>query len=228
MIRIAIDGPGGGGKSTLAKRISKELDIIYVDTGALYRTIGYGVFEKGIDRNDKESICALLPEMKIELKHINGMQAVLLNGVDLGEKIREPIISMYASSVSAIPEVREFLLETQRNIAKENSVVMDGRDIGTVILPDADVKIFLSASNLERAKRRCEELALRGIDAKIEDVLSELNERDKNDSQRSIAPAIPADDAVMLDNSGFTPDETFAAALKIIHEKTGISPYYIN
>lgn len=219
MIKIAIDGPGGGGKSTLAKRLSKELGIVYVDTGALYRTIGYYAFSKGVDKDDIPGVTALLAEIDIELIFENGKQSVLLNGIDLGDKIREPIISMYASSVSAMPSVREFLLETQRRIAKSNSVVMDGRDIGTVILPDADVKIFLFASNSERAKRRCLELAQKGIEAKYEDVLRELDERDKNDSSRAIAPAIPAEDAVMLDNSNLDPDMTYNAAMSIINEK---------
>ncbi len=219
MIRIAIDGPSGGGKSTLAKRISKETGIIYVDTGALYRTIGYFVRGKGIAREDKDGIISCLPDISIELCFRDGHQTVLLNGEDLGDKIREPEISMYASAVSAVPEVREFLLETQRRIARENSVVMDGRDIGTVILPDADVKIFLSASNEERARRRCEELRAKGIEASYEEVLADMNERDANDKNREVAPAVAAPDAVHLDNSGLTLDETFEAAMKIIKSK---------
>lgn len=222
MIRIAIDGPSGGGKSTLAKRLSKELGIVYVDTGALYRTVGYNAYINGIDKNDNAKIIELLPKTSIELKYDNGTQQVILNGSNLGDKIRQPIISMYASAVSAIPEVREFLLETQRKIARENSVVMDGRDIGTVILPDADVKIFLFASNADRARRRCDELHEKGIDAKYEDVLAEMDERDRNDSSREIAPAIPADDAIMLNNSGFTPDDTFQKAMEIIKSKLGV------
>lgn len=219
MIKIAIDGPSGGGKSTLAKRISKEMGIVYVDTGALYRTIGYHAHINGVALDDIQGIVALLPQINIELKYENGSQHVFLNGTDLGDLIRQPIISMYASAVSAIPEVRAFLLETQRGIAQKNSVVMDGRDIGTVILPDAEVKIFLCASNEERARRRCDELHEKGIDAKYEDVLADMNQRDHNDSTRKTAPAIPADDAIMLDNSGFSPDETFAAAMKIIKNK---------
>ena len=219
MIKIAIDGPSGGGKSTLAKRLSKELGIVYVDTGALYRTIGYYAHIKGVDKEDKAGVISLLPNINIELKYIDGAQHVFLNGEDLGDKIRQPIISMYASAVSAVPEVREFLLETQRKIARENNVIMDGRDIGTVILPDADVKIFLFASNADRARRRCNELHEKGINAKYEDVLREMDERDRNDSSREVAPAVPAEDAIMLDNSGFEPDVTFAAAKKIIEEK---------
>ena len=221
MIKIAIDGPSGGGKSTLAKRISRETGIIYVDTGALYRTVGYYVRGKGVAKEDREGTVALLPEIKIELVFKDGNQTVLLNGEDLGDKIREPEISMYASAVSAVPEVREFLLETQRRIACENSVVMDGRDIGTVILPDADVKIFLSASNEERARRRCEELRTKGIEASYEEVLADMNERDANDKNREVAPAVAAPDAIPLDNSGLTLDETYEAAMKIITEKAG-------
>ena len=218
MIKIAIDGPSGGGKSTLAKRLSKELGIVYVDTGALYRTIGFYAYSNGVDKQDNRGVISLLPNINIELKYIDGAQHVFLNGEDLGDKIRQPIISMYASAVSAIPEVREFLLETQRKIARENNVIMDGRDIGTVILPDADVKIFLFASNRDRAERRCAELKEKGIGAKFEDVLREMDERDRNDSSREIAPAIPAEDAIMLDNSGFTPEDTYKAARNIIEE----------
>ncbi len=221
MIKIAIDGPSGGGKSTLAKRISRETGIIYVDTGALYRTIGYFVRGKGIAKEDNEGIISCLPEIAIELVFRDGQQTVLLNGEDLGDKIREPEISMYASAVSAVPEVREFLLETQRRIARENSVVMDGRDIGTVILPDADVKIFLSASNEERARRRCAELQAKGIEASYEEVLADMNERDANDKNREVAPAVAAPDAVLLDNSGCTLDETYEKAMAIIREKAG-------
>ena len=219
MIKIAIDGPSGGGKSTLAKRLSKELGIVYVDTGALYRTIGYYAYTNGVSKDNNDGIISLLPNINVELKYIDGSQHVFLNGEDLGDKIRQPIISMYASAVSAVPEVREFLLETQRKIARENNVIMDGRDIGTVILPDADVKIFLFASNADRARRRCDELHEKGIDAKYEDVLREMDERDRNDSSRAVAPAVPAEDAIMLDNSGFEPDDTFEAAKKIIEEK---------
>ena len=219
MIKIAIDGPSGGGKSTLAKRLAATLGMVYVDTGALYRTIGYFVYKNGVGKHETEKICSLLPQINIEIEYRDGTQHVILNGEDTGDKIRTPEMSMYASAVSAIPEVRAFLLDTQRSIAKKNNVIMDGRDIGTVILPDADVKIFLFASNEDRARRRCDELHMKGIDAKYEDVLAEMNERDKNDSSRAVAPAIPADDAVMLDNSGFEPDDTFEAALKIIKNK---------
>ena len=163
---VAIDGPAAAGKSTVACSLAADLGFIYVDTGALYRTIGYFVYKNGVEKNESEKICALLPQINIEIEYRDGTQHVILNGEDTGDKIRTPEMSMYASAVSAIPEVRAFLLDTQRSIAKKNNVIMDGRDIGTVILPDADVKIFLFASNEDRARRRCDELHMKGIDAK--------------------------------------------------------------
>ncbi len=222
MIRIAIDGPSGAGKSTLAKGLAKKLGIVYVDTGALYRTVGYYVKEQGIDPSDKKKVASLLPALKIELRYEGGAQCVYLNGENLGDKIRRPEISMYASAVSAIPAVREFLLNTQKEVARSSSVVMDGRDIGTVILPDADVKIFLSASDKDRATRRYEELCGRGENVKYEDVLSEMRERDTQDRERDVAPAIPAADAVLLDNSGFTNKMSLDAALAIVNERLGL------
>ena len=164
MIRIAIDGPSGAGKSTVAKALAKKMGIVYVDTGALYRTVGYYVRSQNVDPKNAEAVEALLPKVQIDLRYENGIQRVYLNGEDLGDAIRTPEMSMYASAVSAIPAVRAFLLDTQRDIARKNSVVMDGRDIGTVILPDADVKIFLFASDECRAQRRCDELRAKGID----------------------------------------------------------------
>ena len=218
MIKIAIDGPGGAGKSTIAKAVAKKLGIVYVDTGALYRTIGYYVKGKGIDPHDRVNVPACLGEINIEVKYENGTQNVYLNGENPGDKIRTPEMSMYASAVSAIPEVRAFLLDTQRDIAKKNSVIMDGRDIGTVILPDAEVKIFLTASAQCRANRRYKELLARGVEAKYEDVLAEMNERDTNDSTRAVAPATAAKDAILLDNTDLTFDETVE---KIIQIATG-------
>jgi cytidylate kinase len=221
MIRIAIDGPSGAGKSTLAKSLAKKLGIIYVDTGALYRTVGWYVKQQNVDPKDAAGVAALLPEIKIGLKYENGSQSVYLNGECLGEKIRLPEISMYASAVSAIPAVRAFLLDTQKKVARENSVVMDGRDIGTVIMPDADVKIFLCATDEDRARRRYEELTEKGRKVNYEDVLREMRERDANDRGRDIAPAVPATDAILLDNSGFTSEMSLDAALKIINERLG-------
>ena len=220
MIKIAIDGPGGAGKSTIAKAVAKKLGIVYVDTGALYRTIGYYVKGKGIDPHDRVNVPACLGEINIEVKYENGTQNVYLNGENPGEKIRTPEMSMYASAVSAIPEVRAFLLDTQRDIAKKNSVIMDGRDIGTVILPDAEVKIFMTASAECRATRRYKELLSRGVEAKYEDVLAEMNERDHNDSTRDVAPTAAAADAVLLDNSDLDFEASVDAVIAIVNEKT--------
>ena len=220
MIKIAIDGPGGAGKSTIAKAVAKELGIVYVDTGALYRTIGYYVRQKDIDPHDRVRVPAVLCEISIEVKYENGTQRVYLNGEDLGDKIRTPEMSMYASAVSAIPEVRAFLLDTQRDIAKKNSVIMDGRDIGTVILPDAEVKIFMTASAECRAQRRYKELCDKGQNVRYEDVLAEMNERDHNDSTRDVAPTAAAADAVLLDNSELSFEESVAAVIAIVKDKT--------
>lgn len=221
MIRIAIDGPGGAGKSTVAKAVAKKLDILYVDTGALYRTVGLYVKSKGVDPKDAEGVGALLPEISIEVKYEGGAQHVYLNGVDHGDAIRTPEMSMYASAVSAIPSVRAFLLETQKDIARKNSVIMDGRDIGTVILPDADLKVFMTASAECRAMRRFKELTERGQSVKYEDVLAEMNQRDGQDSSRAIAPTKAAEDAVYFDNSDLDFDQTVDAIIRMVKEKTG-------
>lgn len=221
MIQIAIDGPSGAGKSTVAKALAAKLGIIYVDTGALYRTIGYYVRSKDVDPKNAEAVIALLPEISVELKYENGTQIVCLNGENLGDKIRTPEISMYASAVSAIPAVRNFLLDTQRDIAAKNSVIMDGRDIGTVILPNADVKIFLTASNECRAQRRCDELNAKGIATTFEEVLADMEARDKADSTREVAPAVAAADAVVFDNSWMTPDECTQKLVDLIEQKVG-------
>ena len=223
MIKIAIDGPGGAGKSTVAKALAARLGIVYVDTGALYRTVGYYVRQREVDPKDAKAVESLLPQIQIGLKYENGTQVVYLNGENLGDRIRTPEMSMYASAVSAIPAVRAFLLDTQRAIARENSVIMDGRDIGTVILPDADVKIFLTASNECRAKRRYDELVAKGIETTYEEVLADMNARDTADSTRDVAPCIPAPDAVPFDNSWMTPDECTAGLIRLIEEKTGKS-----
>ncbi len=220
MIRIAIDGPGGAGKSSVAKAVSKALGIIYVDTGALYRNIGLYMLEHNIDPSDAERVAAALPEITLELKFEDGRQVILLNGVDRGDDIRTPECSMAASAVSAIPAVRDFLLETQRNTARKNSVIMDGRDIGTVILPDAEVKIFLTASAKARAERRFKELKSKGQDVTYKQVYDEMVQRDKNDSTRDVAPCVKAKDATLLDNSKLTEAETVAAILKIVKKKT--------
>ena len=220
MINIAIDGPSGSGKSTLARKVAARLGYIYVDTGALYRSIGLYAKRNEIKPDDEAAVTEMLPGVSVSLEYSgDGAQKVILNGEDVSGLIRTPEISMYASKISAIPKVREFLLGLQRNIAKEKNVVMDGRDIGTVILPNAQVKIFLFASDEVRAKRRYLELKEKGIETSLEEVLSDMTKRDKDDSTRKVAPAIPADDAVMLDNSELDLDGTMLRVLEIIDGK---------
>ena len=227
MIRIAIDGPGGAGKSSVARAVAKRLGIIYVDTGALYRTIGLYMLTNDIAPSDSERVVPALSSFKLELTFIDGKQVILLDGVDVGDSIRTPEVSMAASAVSAIKEVRDFLLNTQRSIAQRHSVIMDGRDIGTVILPRAEIKIFLTASSEARAKRRYDELISKGQTVTYEQVYSEMVERDKNDSTRDIAPCKPAEDAIILDNSDMTAEQTVDAVISIVsnykkkHKKNG-------
>lgn len=218
MIRIAIDGPGGAGKSSLAKAVAKKLEIIYVDTGALYRTIGYYMLNHNIDTTDEVAVSKELDNFKLELTYVDGEQVILLDGENVNDAIRTPEMSMAASNVSAIKAVREFLLDTQRDIAKKHSVIMDGRDIGTVILPNAEVKIFLTATPEARAKRRHEELKEKGQNVSYEQVYAEMVERDNNDTNRDIAPCIPANDSIMLDNSAMTEKETVEAVIRIINK----------
>lgn len=219
---VAIDGPSGAGKSTLAKAVAAKLDILYVDTGAIYRTIGCYVKEKGVHPRDNEAVIALLPEIHIEMRYAeDGLQHMILNGKDVTTEIRQNEISQYASDVSAIPEVRTFLLEMQRQFARENSVIMDGRDIGTVVLPDAEVKVFLTAPLAERARRRFVELEQRGTPRAYEDVLREMEQRDYNDSHRTAAPLRQAEDAVLLDTGELNFDESLADLLAIIRKKVG-------
>ena len=215
-LQIAIDGPGGAGKSTVSKAVAAKLGIVYVDTGALYRTVGYYVRSVDADPKNAEAVTALLPNINIEVKYVNGAQRVYLNGEDLGDRIRTPEMSMYASAVSAIPAVRAYLLDTQKDIAAKNSVIMDGRDIGTVILPNADLKIYLTASAECRAKRRFDELRAKGQDVRFEDVLREMNERDENDSTREAAPAIAAKDAILFDNTGMGLEETVDRIISLV------------
>ena len=215
-IQIAIDGPSGAGKSSLSRAVAKAMGIIYVDTGALYRTVGYFARSKGITTEHIHDLVPLLSEITIEVRYENDTQCVYLNGENLGDRIRENEISMYASKVSAIPEVRAFLLDTQKDIAAKNSVIMDGRDIGTVILPSADVKIFLSASNEVRARRRVKELEEKGMPASYETILSDMEKRDEQDRTRDIAPAIAAPDAIHFDNSYEGFDEALDALVAVI------------
>ena len=222
-ISIAIDGPSGAGKSTLAKSIAAKLNYLYVDTGAIYRTIGYHVFTRGIDPKDEAAVSAELPAIQVELTYgEDGLQHMLLNGRDVTKEIRLPQISMYASAVSAHPSVRAYLLEMQRQLARTSNVVMDGRDIGTVVLPEAKVKVFLTASAEERARRRCLELEQRGTPEPFEKVLREIEERDWNDSHRAAAPLRQAEDAVLLDTTRLDFRQSREALLKIIEEKTAL------
>ena len=224
MISIAIDGPGGAGKSTISKEVAKRAGIVYVDTGALYRTIGYYAREHGAsveDAKKSDVMTPMLDNITVELVYENGTQHVYLNGEDLGDRIRQPDISMYASAVSSVPSVRAFLLETQKEIARKQSVIMDGRDIGTVILPNADIKIFLTASDEVRARRRYDELTAKGQSVTYESVYEDMIVRDRNDKTRKTAPALPAEDAIILDNSALDREGTIAAAIKIINDKIG-------
>lgn len=214
---VAIDGPSGAGKSTLARAAAERLGILYVDTGAIYRTIGLYVQRRGIDPKDTAAVMAALPDIRIGMDHdADGMQRMLLNGEDVTADIRLPEISMYASAVSAIQGVRDFLMEMQRSLAQERSVIMDGRDIGTVVLPDADVKIFLYADVEVRAKRRELELRQRGTPKPYEEVLREMEERDYNDTHRAAAPLRAADDAIMVDTSSMDFDASLALLLDVI------------
>ena len=208
-IRVAIDGPSGAGKSTLARSVAARLNFLYVDTGAIYRTIGYAVWRKGIDPRDRSAVVAVLPHME-------------LNGMDVTAEIRLPEVSRYASLVSAYPEVRAYLLEMQRQLARENSVVMDGRDIGTVVLPDAEVKVFLTASAEERARRRMLELEERGTPEPYAAILRAIQERDWNDTHRDAAPLRQAEDAVLLDTTALDFVQSEDALLHIIRERTGL------
>lgn len=220
MIRIAIDGPSGAGKSTLAKSISAKLGYLYVDTGALYRTIGYHVYTQKIDPKNEAAVTRVLPDIQVEMTYgDDGLQHMLLNGQDVTKEIRFPEISMYASAVSAHPPVRAFLLDMQRDLARKNSVIMDGRDIGTVVLPDAEVKVFLTATPEARAQRRCLELEQRGTPEPFEKVLEDIQKRDWDDSHRPVAPLKQADDAVLLDTTELSFQESEAALIKIIEEK---------
>lgn len=217
---IAIDGPSGAGKSTLAKLVAEQLGFLYVDTGAIYRTVGLYACKKGVDPHDAAAVTSLLETIRIEMNHgADGLQHMILNGEDVTEDIRQHAISAYASAVSAIPQVRSFLLEMQRSLARQHNVVMDGRDIGTVVLPDADVKLFLTASPEDRARRRYEELIERGQQADFATVLRDLEERDRNDSTRASAPLRQAEDALLVDTTGNTLNQSFELLLKTVKER---------
>lgn len=214
---IAIDGPAGAGKSTLARQVAAALGYLYVDTGAIYRTLGLAALRRGVDPQDGAAVVALLEDCAIDLRHGgDGIQRMYLNGEDVSQAIRLPEVSRYASGVSAIPEVRAHLMDMQRDLARRNDVVMDGRDIGTVVLPAADVKVFLTASPEERARRRWEELQQRGTPEAYEEVLKDMVERDAKDSGRAAAPLRRAEDAVEVDTTGCSLEESLERLLSVI------------
>lgn len=220
---IAIDGPSGAGKSSLARRCAAAFGFIYVDTGAIYRTVGLAAYRRGIDRRDEAAVAAILPELEIKMVYAeNGEQRMVLNGEDVSAAIRLPEISICASDVSALPAVRSFLLEMQRKLAREHDVIMDGRDIGTVVLPEAELKIYLTASAEARARRRLLELRQKGTEATLEEVLRDIEYRDRQDSSRAAAPLRPADDAVFLDTSDIDFGESFQRLCAIINERLGL------
>ena len=221
---IAIDGPGGAGKSSLAKRIAAAFDFIYVDTGAIYRTVGLAAQRKGIDPKNEEAVQTILPELDITMRYNEkGEQCMFLNGEDVSKLIRMPEVSLLASSVSAHASVRSFLLDMQRKFARESNVIMDGRDIGTVVLPDAELKIYLTADVRVRAERRYKELCEKGVEAKFEDVLKEMELRDWQDMNREVAPLKKADDAVVVDTSGIDFEESFHVLCELVIKELALS-----
>lgn len=218
-IAVAIDGPAGAGKSTIARILAKELQYIYVDTGALYRAVGYYMLQHNVSVEDADAVVKQLPNVEVSLEFVNGEQQVMLNGENVSGAIRTPAVSMAASAVSAIPAVRQFLFDLQQNMAKTNNVIMDGRDIGTVVLPWADVKIFLTASPEARARRRFIELQEKGDPATFEEVLADMKQRDYNDTHRETAPLKQADDAVLADTSDITLEESVELLKSIVKER---------
>ena len=220
-LAIAIDGPSGAGKSTIARLLAADLRFIYVDTGALYRAVGYTMLQEGIDPADAAAVEERLPELQVELRYVDGVQRVFVNDQDVSDCIRTPEVSMAASAVSALPAVRQFLLQLQRDLAASSNVIMDGRDIGTVVLPDAGLKIFLTASPEERARRRYLELQEKGADTTLEAVLEDMRQRDHNDSNRAAAPLKAAEDAVMVDTTGCSLEEAVERMKKLAKERIG-------
>ena len=216
---VAIDGPSGAGKSSVARAAAQKLGFLYVDTGAIYRTVGLAALRRGIDRKDEQAVAAILPELEIRMGYENGEQRMFLNGEDVSGEIRLPEISMCASDVSAHAAVRDFLMEMQRKLARENCVIMDGRDIGTVVLPDAKLKIYLTASPEARAERRMKELQAKGLEQPFEEVLRDIIQRDEQDMNREVAPLRRAEDAVLVDTTEIDFDESFALLCRIIRER---------
>ncbi len=219
MINVAIDGPAGAGKSSIARKVASKLGYIYVDTGALYRTVALKAANCGLTAETPEKIEEMLCNTTVGIKFVDGEQRMMLDGADVTGSIRTPEVSMLASSVSAIPAVRAYLLNTQRRLAAENNVIMDGRDIGTVVLPDAHIKIFLTASAEDRADRRFKELKEKGMDVNYDDVLADIKTRDYNDSHRAVAPLKPAPESILADTSGNEFEESVALIESIISEK---------
>jgi len=222
MINIAIDGPGGAGKSTLARQTAEILGFLYVDTGALYRTVGVACTQNKADITNDAAVAELIPSLTIDVELENGEQVVYLSGQSVGDSIRTPEAAQAAAAVAALPYVREFLLGLQRDIANKHHVIMDGRDIGTVVLPNADVKIYLTASAEERAKRRQGQLRKKGINMAFEDIVAAMKARDDADSNREHAPLKAADDAVVVDSTSLCREETLAVLVKLIRERCGL------
>ena len=219
-VAIAIDGPAGAGKSTIAKRVAEELNFMYVDTGALYRAVALCAIQKNIEPDDSQRVSEMLSEIKVQLAfNYRFEKVVLLDGRDVSSQIRTPEVSMAASKISALPQVRAYLLDLQRDIAKENNVIMDGRDIGTVVLPDAKVKIFLTASPQVRAERRYKELSEKGANVSFDEVLRDVNERDYNDSHRKTAPLKPAEDSVFVDTTDLDFEQSVEKIISVIKER---------
>ena len=222
-VSVALDGPSGAGKSSIARSVAQELGFLYVDTGAIYRTVAYCVRQKGVDPKDAQAVAALLPEMVITMGYDGaGLQRMYLNGEDVTKEIRLPEISMCASQVSEIPAVRDFLLDMQRDMAKKHNVIMDGRDIATVVLPDADVKVYLTASSLVRAKRRYKELVEKGVACDLSEIEKDIIDRDYRDMHREHSPLVQAEDAVYLDSSDMTLKEVVDSILNMIDKKRGV------
>ena len=216
---VAIDGPSGAGKSSLARRCAAQLGLLYVDTGAIYRTVGLAALCRGVDRKDEQAVAAILPELEIGMGYENGEQKMFLNGEDVSREIRMPEISMCASDVSAHAVVRDFLMEMQRKLARENMVIMDGRDIGTVVLPDAKLKIYLTASAEARAERRMKELLAKGVETSFDQVLQDIIRRDEQDMNREVAPLRQAEDAVRVDTTELDFDQSFELLCSIIRQR---------
>lgn len=219
---IAIDGPAGAGKSTVARRAAAALGFVYVDTGAIYRAVALAVLAQGVDSANEAAVASLLKDTTVKLQWERGVQHLLLNGADVTDRLRSPEVSDASSRVSAFSAVRQFLLETQREVARQQSVIMDGRDIGTVVLPEAQVKIYLTASAATRAERRCKELREKGLEAHYEDVLRDIEERDYRDMHRALAPLRQAEDAVLLDTSLLTLAQSIDETVRIIREKLAL------